>query len=376
MADIQKQLNAFTEIAQNPAKQLDKYVDAGKRVIGVAPYYTPEELVDAAGAVPFGVWGMQGPADEARQYFAPFYCSICQMSLEMGLNHTLDKLSGLMCSALCDTLKGFTQNWKAGNGERIPLIFVSQPQNRFSPAGLKYTVDSYKEVKEKVQECCGAIIDDDALFDSIRLYNKWRKAMRKFISLAGQRPTVVSVPQRSDVIEASYFMPKAEHLAMLKDLNEALEAVDPDMGDFSPVVLSGIYENIPDILRMLQENRISVVADDLAKESRTFAMEVSEEGDPITALAAGFCGMGNDSILYDPKKNHIHHVVDLAKENGAKGVIILLAQFCDPEEFDAPFITSACEDAGIPCVTIGIDQSTETYEQARTQFESFKDLLK
>lgn len=376
MAEIQEQLDVFSDIAKNPGKQLDKYVKAGKRVIGVMPYYLPEELVDAAGAVSFGVWGTQGSADEARKYFPPFYCSLCQMSLEMGLNHSLDKLSGLMSSALCDTLKCFTQNWQAGNGQRVPLIFVSQPQNRFSAAGLQYAIDSYTEVKRKVQECCGAIIEDDALSASIKLYNKWRKAMRKFVVLAGQHPALVSVPQRAAVIESSYFMTKAEHLDLVQKLNASLEAEDSDMGDFSPVVLSGIFESIPDIQSMLQDNKISVVADDLAKESRTFAMNVPEDGDPIAALAAGFCGMGNDSILYDPKKNHIEHVVSLAKENKAKGVIILLAKFCDPEEFDAPMIMSACKEAGIPCITVEIDQSTETYEQARTQFETFKDLLK
>ena len=34
-----------------------------------------------------------------------------------------------------------------------------------------------------------------------------------------------------------------------------------------------------------------------------------------------------------------------------------------------------CEKAGVPVVVIEVDQSTETYEQARTQLETFGELL-
>ena len=55
--------------------------------------------------------------------------------------------------------------------------------------------------------------------------------------------------------------------------------------------------------------------------------------------------------------------------------MLLLAKFCDPEEFEAPLVKKALGKAGIPAVTIEVDQSTESYEQARTQLETFADLL-
>ena len=116
MADIASLLGAFSEVAAHPGKELEKHLAAGKRVIGVGPYHVPEELVYAAGAVPFGVWGMVGPASEAKKYFPPFYCSICQMTLEMGMTGVLDKLSGMMITGLCDTLRAV----QAGTVTRTP----------------------------------------------------------------------------------------------------------------------------------------------------------------------------------------------------------------------------------------------------------------
>ena len=375
MADVKELLATFAEVAQNPTAQVDAYIAEGRRIIGVGPYYVPEELVDAGGGVPFGVWGMVGPAVEAKKYFPPFYCSICQMTLEMGLTGKLDKLSGMMITGLCDNLRPFSQNWSAGVGSKIPMIYVSQPQNRFIPAGREYAVDSYAEVKRDVEECLGTILDDEAIMASIKLYNEWRAAMREFVKLAGQHPAEISIIDRVNVINAGYFMRKADHLPLVKQLNTALAALPSSLEGYHPVVLSGIYEDIPAISEILQENKYAIVADDVAKESRAFAMQVPEEGDPIEALADGWCALRNDSVLYDPHKDHCRSVPALAKESGAKGVVLLLAKFCDPEEYDEPITKRECKEAGVPIVVIEIDQSTETYEQARTQLETFAELI-
>ena len=375
MAAIETMLETFKGIASNPHAQLQKHLEAGKRVIGVGPYYAPEELVYAAGAVPFGVWGCMGAPNEARKYFPPFYCSICQMTLEMGLTGKLEGLSGYMTTALCDTQRAASQNWRAGVGNAIPLIYVSQPQNRKADFGRAYAVDSYAQVAHEVEECAHGIIDDENLGAAIRLYNEWRAAMREFVELAGAHPAEVGVRARLAVIQAGYYMDKAEHLAMVRELNEALAQLPESASGFKRVVLSGIFEDIPAIVEMLDEMGYAVVADDLAKESRAFAMAVPEDKPPMEALAEAWCALDGDSLLYDPEKLHPKKVADLARASQAQGVILLLAKFCDPEEFDAPFVKAACQEAGIPFLQIEVDQSTETYEQARTQLEAFGDLL-
>ncbi|MBQ9042014.1 MAG: 2-hydroxyacyl-CoA dehydratase [Eggerthellaceae bacterium] len=375
MTAIESMLATFEDVAANPHVQLQKHLAAGKRVIGVGPYYAPEELVYAAGAVPFGVWGCMGTPNEARKYFPPFYCSICQTTLEMALVGMLDGLSGYMTTALCDTQRAASQNWRAAVGNDIPLIFVSQPQNRASDFGRAYVVESYAQVAHEVEECAHGIIDDENLGAAIKLYNEWRAAMREFVKLAGAHPAEVGVQTRLAVIKAGYFMDKAEHLPMVRELNGALAALPESTGVFKRVVLSGIFENIPAITEMLDEMGYAVVADDLAKESRAFAMNVPEDEQPLQALADAWCALEGDSLLYDPEKLHVKKVVDLARASQAQGVILLLAKFCDPEEFDAPLVKAACQEASVPFLQIEIDQSTETYEQARTQLETFADIL-
>lgn len=375
MLDIKELLAPFAAAASNPSAQVERYVAEGKRIIGVGPYYVPEELVHAGGGVPFGVWGMVGSAVEAKKYFPPFFCSICQMTLEMGLTGKLDQLSGMMITGLCDNLRPFSQNWSAGVGSKIPMIFVSQPQNRAFPGGRQYAIDSYTEVKRDVEECLGTIIEDDDLRASIALYNEWRAAMRTFVQLAGQHPAEVSVTDRVNVINAGYYLLKDEHLPLVRALNEALAALPSSLEGYKPIVLSGIYEDIPSISAILEDNKFAIVADDLAKESRAFALQVPEEGDPVEALADGWCALKCDSVLFDPHKDHCRRIPALAQEAGAAGVVILMAKFCDPEEYDEPITKRECKAVGVPVVTIEVDQSTETYGQARTQLETFAELI-
>lgn len=374
MAIIEESIESCAQVAEHPFAEMEKHIANGKKVIGVMPYYIPEELVYAAGAIPFGVWGCSGTASEATRYFPPFYCSICQMTLEMGLTHKLDKLSAIMITGLCDTLKAMSQNWKAGVGQ-VPMIYVSQPQNRFIDAGHAYAETSYRQVARKVEECANGIIDDGNLHAAISLYNEWRAEMRRFVALAGTHPEQVSVTARTKVVNAGYYMDKAEHLGIVRNLNDALEATPASQDGFSRIVVSGVYEDIPAISSMLDENKFNIVADDIAKESRAFAMHVSEEGDPFEALASAWCAVSGDSIAFDPKKTHIDKVAEIVKDSKAQGVIVLRAKFCDPEEFDSPLIEEACKQLGVACIVIEVDQSTESYEQARTQIETFKELI-
>ncbi|WP_409371943.1 2-hydroxyacyl-CoA dehydratase [Peptoniphilus harei] len=117
-------------MAENGREQIDKYLDQGKKVVGVFPYYAPEEIIYAGGLVPFGVWGGQGPIDKAKEYFPTFYYSLALRCLEMGLDGSLDGLSASMITTLDDTLRPFSQNYKVSVGREIPMVFLNHAQHR------------------------------------------------------------------------------------------------------------------------------------------------------------------------------------------------------------------------------------------------------
>ncbi len=375
MSNIETLLTKFTEIAGNPKKQLDKFVSEGKKAIGCYPYYVPEELVYATGMVPMGLWGKPGSPNKAKEYFASFYCSLVQMNMEMALNGDLDKLSGVIHTTLCDTLRPASQNFRVGI-KNIPMIFMAHPQNRKPEYGIEYTMKLYAKVLNELEAIAGHKASDEGLNEAIRVYNENRQANREFVKRAGEHPELISAVARSAVLKSSYFMEKPEHTAMLKELNALLAKAPMVEWTGTKVVTSGILCDNPALLQVFDENRMAIVADDVAQESRSFRKDASEEGDPIRALAMQFAAQDQDTILYDPAlTTRPAHIVELVKNSGAQGVVILMMTFCDPEEMEYPSLSKALKEAKIPALKIAYDHQITDFGQARTSLQAFADVL-
>jgi len=374
---IEELLSEFVEIVSSPRKQLDKYLAQGKKAIGCFPYYIPEEIVYAADMVPFGIWGQTGGTiNAAKEYFATFYCTIAQLNLEMGLKGTLDGLSGVIASPMCDTLRPFTQNFRVACPQ-FPFIFLAHPQNRKPGYGVDFTVTQYTYVKNKLEEIGGKSISEESLKNAIMVYNHSRASRRKFVELAGKHPEIVTASQRNAVLKSAYFILKSEHTVLLNELNNLLEKAPVVEWEGPKIVTSGIVLDSPSLLEIIENNNIAIVADDVAHESRAIRIDVPEnEEDPMKALALQFAAQDYDTLLYDPEINkRPGYIVDKVKKSGAQGVVIMMMQFCDPEEMEFPALKKSLEEAGIPYIRIGIEQQMTNFEQARTSLQTFSDIL-
>ena len=163
-------LEEFKVKAATPKQQLAEYKAQGKKVVGVLPYYAPEELVYAAGIVPMGMWGSNTKTiSRAKEYCATFYCTIAQLALEMLLDGTLDQLDGIITPTICDTLRPMSQNYRVAMEGKLPCIFLAHPQNRKPAFGLQFTVDQYMHVKSELEKISGNTITDEVLRDAIKV---------------------------------------------------------------------------------------------------------------------------------------------------------------------------------------------------------------
>ena len=376
---IETIIRELTEIAATPAKQLDNYKAQGKKAIGVLPYYAPEELVYAAGMVPFGMWGSNNKTiSRAKEYCATFYCTIAQLALEMLLDGTMDKLDGVITPTICDTLRPMSQNFRVAIGEKIPTIFLAHPQNRFADWGIQFCIDQYTNVKKKLEEISGNEITDEALSNAIKVYNKSRAARREFVKLANEHCDVITPTKRSAVLKASYFMLKDAYTEKLEALNAELKKLPVCNWKGVKVVTSGIICDNPTLLKIFEDNDVAIAADDVAHESRSFRVDASEEGDPMRALALQFRDQDYEVLLYDPASSSNRrgeYIANMVKENGADGLVLFMQQFCDPEEMEYPYLKKALDAAKVPHIKLGIDQQMRDFGQAATAIQAFAESL-
>ena len=376
---IEVMIKEFAEIAANPKAQLNKYKAEGKKCIGVLPYYAPEELVEASGMVPFGMWGSNKKTiARAKEYCATFYCTIAQLALEMLLDGTMDQLDGIITPTICDTLRPMSQNFRVAMKDKLPCIFLAHPQNRFAPWGLQFCIDQYTNVRNELDKIAGHEMTDEDIRAAIVLYNKARAACREFVKLANDHCDVVSATSRSAVLKAAWFMTKAEYTEKLVALNAELAALPVCEWKGVKVVTSGIICDNPELLKIFDDNNIAIAADDVAHESRAFRVDASEEGDPMMALAQQFADQDYEVLLYDPqssKNRRGEFVANMVKESGAQGLILFMQQFCDPEELEYPYLKKALDEAGIPHIKLGVDQQMRDFGQAATAIQAFADVI-
>ena len=377
---IAERLAEFRKIADSPKAQLDKYKAKGMKAVGVMPYFAPEELVFAAGMFPAGMWGSNTKTiSRAKEYCASFYCSLVQLDLEMLLDGTMDRLDAVITPTCCDTLRPNSQNIKVAMKDRMKVIFLASPQNRFPECGVRYTESRYRMIRGELDEVSGGKMTDEEIQNAIRVYNRSRAARREFVRLAGEHPEAVSAVLRSGVLKASYFMLKDEYTDRLEALNEELRALPKSGWKGVRIVTSGIICDNPALLQILDDNNCAIVADDVAQETRSFRCDCPEDdADPIHALAVQFKNQDYDVLLYDKysdENRRGEYVAGLCKDHNADGLILFMQQFCDPEEMEYPYLKKALDAADIPHIRLGIDQQMRDFGQAKTAIQAFADVL-
>ena len=374
MRTLSEILSEFKQISENPKAQLTHYLSQGKKAVGCMPYFCPEELVHAAGMVPFGLWGAETPVSEAKRYLPAFICSIIQTTLELGLRGEYDGLSAVMIPILCDSLKGMEGNWRYGVKD-IPVIHVAHAQNRKIPAGAEFTASQYRKIKANLEDISGTSVSDADIANSIAVYNKRNAAVRRFIEEMAARPGIVKPSERSAVFKSSYFMDAAEYTLKIEELCGILAAA-PEASPTGPrLVTCGIIADNTGLLRILDECGVCVIDDVVTHESLRFRFDTPESGDPIMALALQIGTIEGCAVLYDPGKKRAEMLANTALQRSADGVLLVLTKFCDPEEYDIVPLRKILEKSGIRCMQIEVDQQTTSLEQVKTAIETFCEML-
>lgn len=357
--------------AANPRKLMDSYLAEGKKVVLTAPVYTPDELIHSMGFVPMGAWGADVELNRSKEYFPAFICSIVQSIVELGMKGSYKGASALVVPSLCDSLKVLGENWKYAVKD-IPFIPMTYPQNRKPAYGIAFTKAGYERVIRDL-EAVGGTYSEEALAESCRIYNRHNEVMRKAEAALAKHPEITAA-QRSDLFKSAFFMKKEDHTALVEQLLDELEKQTP-AEEKLPIIVSGILTDSPKLNEIIDEFGFHIVADDVAAQSRQYRTDVPDEGDALQSLAVKFANMDNCSVLYNVEKPRIKWIVNTAKELGAKGVLVAMTKFCDPEEFDYVMIKRSCEAAGIPVALIEVDRQMKEFEQIRTNLETFRDML-
>lgn len=356
---------------QTAAAEMER---TGKRAVGCMLEFCPEEIVYAANMLPVGLWGADIELREVKRYFPAFFCAPIQQSMELALQGAFDGvLSAVIVPILCDALKSAGQNWRIAVPE-IPMIPVVYPQNRQIKAGQRFMESELREVKARLEQICGRPISEDALNQSINVYNEYRLSMQEFSSVASRHTDVITASARHNVFMNGFLRDKADYTMLVRELTSELKKL-PEVKPRRAVALTGIALDTERVLRCMEENGFAVTADMLAQESLQVETLVPENGSALERIAAWWSNVRCSSLTLDEKKLRADKLVELVSSGLADGIIVAMPAFCDPEEYDYPILWEALQQKGV--AQIGLELSGPSgCEQACSRIQAFAEMFR
>jgi benzoyl-CoA reductase subunit C len=352
--------------------------DEVNHAIGYFPVYFPEEIVHAAGLRPHALLG-GGNRVELRYADArlgSFVCSICRSTTELGLNGALGGLGGFFAQPICDAAKHMAGIWGRNFPQQDPQI-LALPQNVNSPASVRYVYDEYQRLRGILADKIGHEIPDEAIRESLRVYNENRHLQRTLYATKREDPARLSTVEAYLLVRAGTRLRREEHNALLREVVRLLpeRRVRP-MDKPRVVFLGGFCEQPP--LEMLEtiEDVCFIVDDDLLIGQRWITEDVPEDGDPVWALAESYIHRSAASpVQYDARKPKEEVLLATLREARAEAAIITAAKFCEPGLDDQLALARRLDAERIPHLVLEFEERMTSFEQMAMQVETFAESL-
>ena len=215
----------------------------GGLAIGYMPIYIPRELLHAQGVLPVGIMGGGDDMEIIRgdAFYQSYICHIPRSTIELGLNGSLDCLDGMIFPAICDVIRNLSGMWKLQFPDKLSR-YLDVPQN-FDPAiGGQFYRRELEELSADLTARGAARLDEQALRDSIVLFNHHNGLVRKLYELRRTQPWKVPTAELYVVLRASLLLPVEEASEMLSAYHAAVSAADSRKPmDQARVVVSGSF---------------------------------------------------------------------------------------------------------------------------------------
>ena len=376
MDRVAELLEELKTIARNPKESVEIALrDTGRKGVGCFPIYAPEELIYAAGAIPFGMWGGPIKGNLSDRYLQTFCCSVMKANTEQALLKQYDILSAVLMTTFCDTLKCVMENWKVASPQ-LNIIPIVYPQNRKTPSGIQFFQEELTRVKKELEEKLNCRISESDIQRSIDFYDEYREKMNQYMEVVRGYPNTIDAVTRHLIIKASYFMDKKNYIQKMDELiSELRKRQIETTGREKRIILSGLMAEPEELLRIFDENGFHVIGDDLAQESRQFREEGPSEGTWQSRMAKRIAQQDGCAFLYDAEKTRGHLLIQMKERYQADAIVLIQMKFCDPEEFDYPILKKELGEANTPLLYLEIEQQMDSPEQIRTRIQSFAEML-
>lgn len=354
---------------------LEKALADGASVVGHLCSYVPGEIIHAAGAVPYRMRAVESESSvRADNWFGPLNCSFIRRMFDLALSGKYDFLSGIVFMNGCDHGRRLFDNWrdakKSGNVGH-PLLHMLVAPHSVSDRALGQYREELTGMARALEGQAGVPVTEERLAESIRLFNRKRGLLRRIGALRAANPAGISGSDFILLMLAVSAMPPEDAVGLLTEIATDLpgEGEDDD-SKIRVLAFGGCAEDVEHI-RVIEDLGGVVVGDGLCLGAREFVQDVSEQGDPLSALAERYLRRLSCPRMIDDFDSRAAYIAELVEETGADAVISDKLMFCDLWGGEAFLLRTELSRTSVPFLSLERELYGGGLGQMRTRVQAF-----
>lgn len=338
--------------------------------VGWFSIYTPEEIISAAGLIPFRITGENlGSTSKAKALMDSNICSYPLSCLEEGVEGFYDFMKGAVIVNECDARRRLYDAWRYYvNTEYV--YFIDLPKLIF-PHSEKYFRRQISLFRESLQNHFGGKITESSLSEAIEISNETRQLLKKLSVLRAKRNSPVSGPQFINIVKASMLgLGKAFNKELAGLIAQWKEQPEAESIKRVRILLCGSYFDQTRLVEFIEQYGGLVVCEDLSNGVRYFEGSIDREEEPITAIADYYFRKAACARMVDSQKR-FQYICKLINEYRVDAVIYFCLKFCDTNLIDFPYQKKKLNEQGIPVLFLESERTLVNFAQLKTRIQAF-----
>lgn len=368
---MEQLVTQFKHMNQNKISLLQQK-DEGK--IGWISIYTPEEIIDAAGLIPYRITGDNGSNHtDASVLLSNNYCSYVLSCLSEGISGIHQVAQGILFVDACDMRKRLYEAWVNQLQPEYSLL-LELPRD-INTLSREYFIQQLHRLKESLEAYTGKEITNDDLRQSISKMNEKRGLLQKMYALR-KGTSQISGKHAIEIVKAS----TCGLTDMFNEhMSEYLEAIESHKGKSRKkhrVMLCGSYFDCDDIVDVIEETGAIIACEDISNGIKYAEgqIQINAQEDPIEALADYYLSKTTCARMLNINKR-FDHMKALIEEYEIDSIIYFTLKFCDTNLLDFPFMKQKIDQLGIPVIFIEGEHHITNIQSIKTRIQTFLETI-
>lgn len=348
----------------------------GGRVVGYLCTYVPEEIIHAAGMLPYRVMGSWREDILLAEAHLPINtCGYCRSTIDGVLKKDYDFLEGIIATRSCANMVRMFDAWRHAANPGFAEV-LDLPYKTHGSALEMYGAELEK-LKRRLEEHFGVLITDAGLAEAIQVYNRTRQLLRQLYALRKAEAPLISGAECLAVVTAGMVMRKDEYNQLLEGLLLELEKRGKTHQGRARIMVSGSILINPAELQLIENLGGIVVADDLCTGSRYFWDSVEPGGEPLDYLARlseRYLSVLPCARMFSQEQRY-DYITQAAREYRVDGVVFSAMKYCDPWLYEYPRSADRLEKLGLPHLRFEREYALTGQGQLQTRVGAFLEML-